>query len=224
MDPVSKRPLWMMVLSAGILFLLSGCTSTSNSASGAWQSPKTHTEPFDSFLIVAAVPRDDARRAFEMTLANEISAAGGSKARTTYGSILTRDLSRDALVTLAARTSSQAVIVTRVLDQSLKDGKTADQVVTHYGPAVSVSHDEERDLTVVMSSNYWTEVQEGSAIIKADSLLEMSVYEPAAGDRLVYRAIMDAKFDVGPNQPVEMGAAVFADQMVRRLRKDRVIR
>lgn len=216
--------MWAILFSAVMLSLLSGCAGTSSSASGAWQSPRTQTEPFSSFLIVAAVPRDDARRAFEMTLANEISAAGGAKARTSYGSILTRDLSKDALVTLAARTSSQALIVTRVLDQSLKDGKTADQVVTHYGPAVSVSHDEAHDLTVVMASSYWTEVQEGSAIIEADSLLEMSVYEPATGDRLIYRARMDAKFDLGPNQPIEMAAAVFADEMVKRLRKDGVIR
>lgn len=220
MKPASNWTLGFVVTAA----LLSGCATTSITVSGAWQSPRTRTEPFHSVLIVAMVPRDSARRAFEITLANAIVSGGDAMATTTFGSILTSGLSKDAVVRLADRVKADAVLVTRILDQSFKDGKTAEQVITHRGRAVSVSHNEDTNMTMVISSNQWTEVVPGTMIIEVDNVLETSVYEPSTGERLIYRATMKGQFDVGPDQPIEMGAAVFADEMARRLRKDGVIR
>ncbi len=224
MKPASKRlSCWTLgfVVSTA---LLSGCVTTSTTVSGAWLSPRTRTEPFHSVLVVAAAPRDNARRAFEITLANAIVSGGDATATTTFGSILTSDLSKDSVVRLADRAEADAVLVTRILDQSLKDGKTAGQVITHRGRAVSVSHNEDTNMTMVISSNQWTEVVPGTMIIEADNVIETSVYEPSTGERLIYRATMKAQFDVGPEQPIEMAAAVFANEMARRLRKDGVIR
>jgi hypothetical protein len=223
MKPARKRLSWWTLGIVVMAVLLPGCVTTSNTVSGAWQSPKTRTEPFHSVLVVAAAPRDDARRAFEITLANAIVSGGNAKATTTFGSIRTSDLSKDAVVRLAERAEADAVLVTRILNQSFKDGKTAEEVITHRGRAVSVSHVEDTNMTMVISSNQWTEVVPGTMIIKADTVLETSVYEPRTGERLIYRATMMAQFDLGPNQPFEMGAAIFAKEMANHLRKDGVI-
>ncbi|MCZ6709032.1 MAG: hypothetical protein O7B25_01565 [Gammaproteobacteria bacterium] len=223
MKPATKQPCWWTLGIVVTTVLLAGCVTPSSTVSGAWQSPKTRTEPYHSVLVVAAAPRDDARRAFEITLANAIVSGGNAKATTTFGSVRTSDLSKDAVVRLAERAQADAVLVTRILNQSWKDGKTAEEVITHRGRAVSVSHIEDTNMTVVISSNQWTEVVPGTMIIKADTVLETSVYEPRTGERLIYRATMKAQFDLGPNQPIEMGAAVFAKEMARHLRKDGVI-
>jgi len=127
-------------------------------------------------------------------------------------------------VELAGRVNADAVIVTRILDQSFVDGRTADQVITHLGPAVSISHNESTNSTVVVSSNVWTEIVPGSFALDTENLLETSVYELGKDGQLVHRATMNAHFELSPDQRIEMAAAVFADKIARRLRKDGVIR
>ena len=216
-------PCWIFGLSAAVA-LLSGCATTSSSITGKWQTPKTRTEPYTSVIVVAAAIRDDARTAFELTLANAVLLSGSAKATTTFNSIQTSQLSKDTLLQAAERANAEAIIVTRILDQSFQDGRTADEVITHRGPAVSVSHNEDSNITTVISSDQWTEVVPGSFALDSDNLIETSVYEPSTGDRIVYRAIMKAEFKLSASQRAEMGAAVFADEIARRLRKDGVIR
>ena len=222
---IANRGLSRWVLGFGMTtVLIAGCATTSNTATGRWQSPKTRTEPFESVLLVAVAKRDDARRAFEATLANAISSSGSARATTTYDSILISNLSKEAIVNLAERANADAVLVTRIIGQSVQAGSMADEVITHWGPAVSVSHNEDSSMTTVVSSNRWTDVVPGAATLETDNVLETSIYEPRTGDRLVYRATMKAQFEIGPNQTAEMGAAVLAQELVRQLRKDRVIR
>ena len=79
-------------------------------------------------------------------------------------------------------------------------------------------------MTTVISTNYSTEFQEGYRVFKVDNVLDTLVYEPKAGERLVYRATTWAHFDVGPENSIEEGAAVFARAIAAQLREDGVIR
>ena len=216
-------PRWIIGMSAAVA-LLSGCATTSSSITGKWQTPKTRTEPYTSVIVVAAAIRDEARSAFELTLANSILSSGSAKATTTFNSIQTSQVSKDSLLQAAEQANAEAIIVTRILDQSFQDSKTADEVITHWGPAVSVSQNEDSNITTVVSSDHWTEVVPGSFALDTHNLVETSVYESSTGGLLVYRATLKADFKLSASQRATTGAAVFADEIARRLRKDGVIR
>ena len=64
----------------------------------------------------------------------------------------------------------------------------------------------------------------GSLVIEADVVMESSLYEPATGDKLVYRATTRGQFEFGPDDHVEVVAYRFADTITKRLRSDGVIR
>ena len=214
-------------LCVGLLVLETvGCATSATNVEGAWQSPHTRTEPFDAVLVVAIAPDANARRAFEITLVNAVASSGKARAVPSYTLFpqSTSQLSRDIVVSMARTTAADAVLVTRILDQTVEDGQSPGKAVEHRGPSVAISHNEDWSMTTVIATNYSTEFQEGYRVFKAYNVLDTLVYEPKAGERLVYRATTRAHFDVGPENPIEKAAAVFARAVATRLRADGVIR
>ncbi len=213
-------------LCVGLLVLETvGCATSATNVEGAWQSPHTRTEPFEAVLVVALAPGATVRRAFEITLANAIASSGNARAIPSYTLLpqSTSQLSRDIVLSMAKTTAADAVLVTRLIDQSLGEGQTPGKAVQRRGRAVAISHNEDSSLTMVIATNYSTEFQEGYGVFKADNVMDTLVYEPGA-ERLVYRATSRTQFNVGPENPIEKAAAVFARAIATRLRADGVIR
>jgi len=213
-------------LCVGILVLETvGCATSTTNVEGAWQSPRTRTEPFEVVLVVALAPGANVRRAFEITLANAIASSGNARAIPSYTLLpqSTTQLSRDIVLSMATTTAADAVLVTRLLNQTVEAGQTPGKAVQRRGRAVAISHNEDSSLTMVIATNYSTEFQEGYRLLKADNVMDTLVYQPAA-ERLVYRATSRVHFDIGPENPIEKAAAVFAAAVATQLRKDGVIR
>ena len=209
-----------------LVLATAGCVTQSAKVEGAWQSPRTRVEPFDNVLVVAIAPKENVRIAFEMTMAQAITASGEAQAfpSHTINHQSTAKLSREHLLAMVQKTQADAVFITRILDQTVEDGKGPAIEVVHLGPTVGVSHKEGSSLTTVIASNYSVEIREGTDILKADNVLDTLVYEPKTGDNLVYHATTQAQFDVGPSNTIVKAAAVFAQAIATRLRKDGVIR
>ncbi len=214
-------------LCVGLLVLETvGCATSPINVEGAWESPRTRTEPFDAVLVVAIAPNARARRAFEVTLVNAVASSGEATAVASHTLFpqSTSQLTREIVVNMARTTAADAVLVTRILDQTVADGQSQGEVVQRRGPSVTISHNEDWSMTTVISTNYSTEFQEGYRVYKVDNVLDTLVYEPKAGERLVYRATTWGHFDIGPENSIEKGAAVFARAIAARLREDGVIR
>lgn len=213
-------------LCVGLLVLETvGCATSATNVEGAWQSPRTRTEPFEAVLVVALAPRANVRSAFEITLANAIESSGNARAVPSYTLLpqSTSRLSRDIVLSMATTMAADAVLVTRQLDQTVEAGQSPGKAVQRRGRAVAISHNEDSSLTMVIASNYSTEFQEGYGVFKADNVMDTLVYQPAA-EKMVYRATSRTQFNVGPENPIENGAAVFAAAVATQLRKDGVIR
>ncbi len=218
---------WTVIAALALVWIFAGgCATTSNSVSGEWQAPRARLQPFDAVLVVAIAPNDQARRAFEQTLADAIAASGDARGLPSYAlaaQMGSSELSRDMVVAMADKFNCDAVLVTRILEQAADADTSPEQAVVHVGPTVQVSQNEDASMTAVMVSNYSVEIVPGNLILKTDTVLESSVYEPKTGDQLVYRARTNARFDLGPEAPIEMAAAGFAQAIAKRLRSDGVI-
>ncbi len=202
-----------------------GCATTSYNSTGEWQQPRTRDVPFQTVLVIAIVPDSNARRTFEKTVAEAITDGGaiGIPGYSLRGRNAPK-LSRDIVVAMAENSGADSVLVTRLLDQTAQVGKSQEETIFHAGPVTKVVQNEDATFTRALTTNYAIEVVPGSMVIKANAVLESSLYEPATGDKLVYRATTRGHFELGAGYRVEEAAYRFALSLAKRLRKDQVIR
>ena len=203
-----------------------GCATTSSyKSTGEWQQPRTREVPFQAVLVIAIVPDSNARRAFEKTVADAIE-DGSARGIASYSASnqKTTELTRDIVVAMAESSGADSVLVTRILDQAAQIGKTQEETIVHVGPVTKVVQSEDSSFTRALTTNYAIEVVPGSYVIKADAVLESSLYELATGDKLVYRATTRGRFELSGEHPTEEIAYRFAVSMANRLRSDQVIR
>ena len=213
------------VLCACMFYLAAaGCATTSYNSTGEWQQPRTRDVPFQTVLVVAIVPDSNARRTFERTVAEAIT-DGGAIGIAAYSLSRQRapELTREMVVAMAENTGADSVLVARVLDRATQVGKSQEETIFHAGPVTKVVQNEDATFTRALTTNYAIEVVPGSMVIKADAVLESSLYEPATGDKLVYRATTQGHFELGADYRVEEVAHRFALSLAKRLRSDQVI-
>ncbi len=213
------------VLCACMLGLVAtGCATTSYNSTGEWQQPRTRDVPFQTVLVVTVVPDSRARRAFEQTVAKAIT-EGSARGVAAYSSSGQKapELTRDMVVAMAESSGADSVLVTRILDRAAQLGKSREEAIVHVGPTTKVVQNEDASFTRALTTNYAIEVVPGSFVIKADAVLESSLYELATGDKLVYRATTRGHFELGADYRVEEVAYRFALSLAKRLRSDQVI-
>jgi hypothetical protein len=201
-----------------------GCATTSYNSSGEWQQPRTRDVPFQTVLVIAIVPDANARHTFEQTVAEAIT-DGGARGIAVYS--LSRQkaakLTREMVVAMAENSGADSVLVARVLDRATQVGKSQEETIFHAGPVTKVVQNEDATFTRALTTNYAIEVVPGSMVIEADAVLVSSLYEPATGDKLVYRATTRGHFELGADYRVEEVAYRFALSLAKRLRSDQVI-
>lgn len=203
-----------------------GCATTSSyDSTGEWQQPRTRDVPFETVLVIAIVPDSNARRVVEKTVAEAIT-DGGARGIAAYGAggKNAEKLTRETVIAMAESSGADSVLVTRVMDRAVQAGKTQDEAILYVGPTTKVVHDEDSSFTRSLTTNYAVDVTTGSFVVDADTVLESSLYELAAGDKLVYRAMTQGHFEVSATHPVEEAAYHFALSIAERLRSDQVIR
>jgi hypothetical protein len=203
-----------------------GCAATSGTSVGEWQQPRTREAPYQTVLVVAVAPDSNARRVFEQTVAAAITDGGGRGigAYTLSQQVGTSKLSKEVVIAMAEKSGADAVLVTRMLSQEAHQGKSQEEAILHVGRSTSVAQNEDASMTAVMTSNYAVEVVPGSMVIEADAVMESSLYEPATGEKLIYRATTRGHLELGPGDRVEQFAQRFALTLSQRLRSDGVIR
>ncbi len=200
------------------------CATTFYNSTGEWQQPRTRDVPFKTVLVIAIVPDPQARRVFEQTVAEAIT-DGGARGITVYSlsGQMAPKLSRDMVVAMAENSGADSVLITRVLDRAAQVGRSQEETIFHAGPVTKVVQSEDASLTRSLTTNYAVEVVPGSLVIEADAVLESLLYEPATGDRLVYRVTTRGHFELGGHYPIEEVAYRFALSIAKRLRSDQVI-
>jgi hypothetical protein len=205
--------------------MITGCAATSTSTTGAWSESQTRQGPFQTVLVVGIAEDKTMRRAFEVTLAEAIT-DGGSKGISSYvigrqeGA---RELSRDNVVFLAQKSGADAVVVTRVVSTEAEADKSQEEAYVHIGPTVSVTQNEDKSITTVMASNYSLEVVPGTDVLDAHAVLETTVWGAKTGDEAVYRGTIDANFELGPGDTLEMMVSSRAIEVAQLLREDGVV-
>ena len=204
---------------------LASCATnaTSYNTSGEWQQPRTEGAPFRTVLVFANVPDAQMRRAFELSVARAITNGGarGIAAHPPGGQAAT--LTKDKVVTIAQNSGAEVVLVIRVVERAAQVGTSREEAYVHVGPTTKVVQNEDASFTRALTTNYAIEVVPGTMVIKADAVLESSVYE-VAGETLVYRATTRGRFEFGAEHGVEDVAYRFANSIAGRLRSDKVVR
>lgn len=202
-----------------------GCATTSSGSAGEWQQPQLRKAPYQTVLVVAVMPDREVRRAIDQILAAEISKgdAKGISGFSVAREMEESKLSRDLVIAMAEKTGADAVIITRVVDKDARIGDRRGDVVVKYNPGVLVTTSEDSSMSSVMASNYWVEVTPGSSTIDGDAVLESYLYEPATGDKLIYRATSQGKFRINAGERIEGVAEDFAVLISKQLRRDGVI-
>ena len=226
MRSIARYRVGGFLCACALAFLTTGCATTSNSSTGEWQQPRVHKTPYQTVLVVAAMPNRDVRRAMDQTLAGAIT-DGGTKgvsgfalARQMEVSTLTRDL----VITMAKESGADAVIVTRILGSDAQIGERRGEIAVKYNPGVVVTQNEDSSMTSVMASEYWIEVADATSVIDGGAVLESYLYEPVTGDKLIYRATSRGNFRLDGGERIEGIAQDFALLIARQLRSDGVIR
>ena len=201
-----------------------GCATTSYNSTGEWQQPRARDVPFQDVLVIAIVPDPRARRAFERTVAEAIT-GGGARGIAAYSVSREKapELTRDIVVAMAESSGADSVLVTKVLDKDAQLKRSKEEGYVHVGPTTTVVQSEDGSFTRALTTNYAVEVVSGDLEIKADAVLESSLFELVAGGRLVYRATTRGRFELS-DQPIELVAYGFAGSIAKRLRSDKVIR
>jgi hypothetical protein len=222
-DRITERVFVVMLLA-----IVAGCasTTTSSDSSGSWQHGRSADAPFNTVFIIAIAADSNAREAFEQALAKSIDDAGGNGiAAHRYGRQMGfKKLTRDIVLDLANKSGSDAILITRVLDQEMATGISQEEIIVHVGPMVRVAQNEDASMTAIVASNYAVEIVPGSMVVEADTLLESRVYQPSTGDKLLYRATTDTHFEMGPGDSIEAAAYEYGIAIGQLLRKDGVIR
>lgn len=206
--------------------LIGACASTSSSTAGNWQGSAGSQSPVNKVIIFAFSPDANAREAFEQSLSRAVSAGGtegiaGHRYARLSG---TSELTKDTILALVEKSGADAVIVTRVMNTGIQGDKTQEEAILHVGPTATVTQNEDASMSAVMVSNYAVEVVPGSTMIKANTVLETTVYKIATGEVPVYRATTNAHYDFDAGTRIEEAVHQFATDIDRKLRKDGVIR
>jgi len=199
-----------------------GCATTSYNSTGEWQQPRTRDVPFQTVLVVTIVPDFYARSTFDQTIVEAIT--DGGVAAYSFSGQKSSELTKDMVVAMAEDSGADSVLITTVLDRATQLGKEQEEAYVHLGRATKVVQDEDASFTRALTTNYAVEVVPGSLVIEADAVLESSLYEAATGYKLVYRATTRGHFQLGVEDPIEGVANRFALAIVKRLRRDQVIR
>jgi len=218
---IARSSLFLLALAAA------GCaTSGSNRSAGHWLQAETQRDvPYQTILVVGISPDSMARRAFEETLAKEISEGDSTgvpafKIRSQMGS---PELSKEVVIAMAETAGADAVIVVRAVKQEIYAGKSQEDVIVHLGRQVRVNESEDGNITTAVASNYSVEVVPGSMILEDDAVVQSSLYETATGDQLIYRAITNAHLELDGSGGVQMVAYHLALSIAKQLRRDGVI-
>jgi len=223
---MTKRHRIVGALCACMLGLVAtSCATNTYNSTGEWQQPRTRDVPFQTVLVVTIVPDTNARRTFEQTVAREISdgSARGIAAYTSGGQ-KAPDLTRDTVIAMAESSGADSVLVTVIRDQASQVDIGQEEAYVHLGPTTKVVQSKDSSFTRALTTNYAIEVVPGSPVIKADAVLESSLYEAATGYKLVYRATTQGQFELAADDFIEGIANGFALTLVKRLRSDQVVR
>jgi len=202
-----------------------GCATTSYNSTGEWQQPRSRDVPFQNVLVVTNLPDLDVRRTFEKTVADAITdgSTRGVAAYSISGETASK-LTRDMVVSMAENIGADSVLVIKVLDRAAQAAIGREETIVHVGPVTKVVQSEDSSFTRSLTTNYVIEVVPGSLVIKADALLESSLYEVASGYELVYRATTRGHFELSGYENIDYVANRFALAVVKRLRGDQVVR
>jgi len=202
-----------------------GCATNTYNSTGEWQQPRTRDVPFQTVLVVTIVPDSNARRTFEQTVAREIT-NGSARGVAAYSASAQKapELTRDTVVAIAESSGADAVLVTVIRDRESEVGKGREEAYVYLGPTTKVVQSEDSSFTRALTTNYAIEVVPGSPVIKADAVLESSLYEAATGYKLVYRASTRGHFELAADDFIEGIANRYALTLVKQLRSDEVIR
>lgn len=215
-----------VLCACALSFAAAGCATNSYNSNGEWQQPRTRDVPFQTVLVVAVLADSQARQMFEQTVAEAISdgSTRGVAAYSLRGQMAATKLSRDMVIAMVESSGADSVLVTKVMDTAAQVAKSREEAIVHVGPTTKVVQNKDATFTRSLTTNYAIEVVPGSAVIKADAVLESLLFEPATGDKLVYRATTRGQFELGIDNRIEQVAYHYALALAKRLRSDQVIR
>jgi len=203
-------------LVSSICLLAAGCSTV---ATGTWQTPRTENAPYKNILVVAAIPYEEMRRDLEDLLSTEISAGGSNAAssRSIEHKQPHEPKSPESIITMIGETGADSLLVLRIIDQSVKLGKTPDKGYVNIGPQIGVIED--ANVTEVWASDYSIGQTQGQMVAKSDSKMEAILYDVKDKGRAVYTIEIETKYEENGGDSTYVIAGNIATAVNNKLRQ-----
>ena len=204
-----------------ILLLVSGCSTV---ADGTWQKPRTTNAPFENVLVVAVVSSNRMRKDLERQLAEYI-ALGGSKASSSMlveSKLEHTPKSRESIIAMIEDTSADAVLVVRLVGESVTAGKTQAKAYVNVGPQAEII--EHPHVTEVWVSDYSLHQTEGFLVAESDTKMEALLYDIADKGRVVYKISVESRYEEDRGDPTFVISDNVATAVARKLRHAGLVR
>lgn len=192
---------------------------------GAWEEPRPADVPYQRVLVIGISPESRMRRSFEQQMTEDLNAGGGTKATSSIfvGSEMnTEALSKDIVVKMVRKIDADAVLVTRMVNDKVKEGRTKEQEILKVEPTITI--DQSVDVTAVWVSDFNLTDVPGQIEAEEDAMIEATIYDVADKGRPVYRVMVEDKFKNENADVIPDVAGDVATVIARELRRDGVVR
>jgi hypothetical protein len=221
-------PVRVLIL-ACLLPVLAACTPPLTVASG-WKEGARPAKPYSKVLVVAVSEDFDRRRLFENALAGELAAGGTTGIPSTRTMLTTDVLDRESVGALVRSTGAEAVLVTRLANQTVDVKQQRDREVLKSdvpgAPAVGSPTVEGPYFYNVYTYDYSVTSEPGALVVNRDVTVTTDLFEAGQGER-IYTIRSEVRFSNAPTLDQNTDVAVIdrvATEIARRLRRDRAVR
>jgi len=210
------------------LALLAACTPPLKMES-AWLPGARPPSPYTRVLVVAVADDFDRRRTFENRLAQELAAGGTLGVPSTRTMLTTDVLDRDSVAALVKTSGTDAVLVTRLVNQDVgvkqQRGREVLKMDTPGAPGSAATNVEDPYFYNVYTYDYSVSAEPPSLQIERDLTVTTDLFETGEGKR-IYTIRSKVRITSSASLDQNTDVAVIdkvATELARKLRRDRAV-
>jgi hypothetical protein len=206
-----------------LLLTVAACSHVSGT--GAWEEPRPANVPYQRVLVIGVSPESRVRRSFEQQMAEALNASGATWAVSSVyveSQMNVAALTKERVIAMIEKIDADAVLVTRMVGNTVKEGRTKEQEILKIGPTVTI--DQTVNVTAVWVSDFNLTHVPGQIEAEEDALIEATVYDVASRGKPVYRVEIEDSFKNASADIIPDVAGEVASVIARELHRDGVVR
>jgi hypothetical protein len=205
-----------------LLLTVAACSNVSGT--GAWEEPRPANVPYQRVLVIGVSPESRMRRSFEQQMAEALNASGATRATSSVyveSQMNVAALTKERVIAMIEKIDADAVLVTRMVGDTVKEGRTKEEEILKIGPTVTI--DQTVNVTAVWVSDFNLTHVPGQIEAEEDVRIEATVYDVASRGKPVYRVEVEDKFKNASADIIPDVAGEVASVIARELHRDGVV-